>query len=222
MLMSASMMTEAAQRMSSFRQLETMTKPCWTTAPCAYLAVTPTQWHEIKTRQVLKPSLFSDSPAPSHFKLFSSRGAAVQDALQSRTLQSVRAALEPTDWFILVLHLTDKQWRILWMATEEPLIRHGCLYKGWCIYGTLDTRIVAKHCEQMTIDAIGIDAWKDNCLKNCVHPQGQQCAQCKVKDVQVFASHQRAAGWYCSACWHKYLLRMCKATGQQAIELEEN
>ena len=148
---------------------------------------------------MLKSSLLSDIPALSHFRLFSSRGAAVQDALQSRTLQSVRAALEPTDWFIIILHLTDKQWRILWMATEEPLIRHGWLYKGWCIYGTLDIRNVAKHCEQMTIDTIGIDAWKDNCLKNCVYLAGQQCAECKVRDVQVFASHQRAAGWYCSA-----------------------
>ena len=193
-----------------------------TSTPCAYLAVTAAEAEKISAEDVLTSSVFFYSPVLNYFKLFPSSEAAVLQALKSRTLESAKAALEPTKWFILTLHLTDKQWRHLWMATEEPWLRWGPRYKAWRVYGTLDIRNVAKAWDQVTISAIGIDAWKENALgKAIIYPAGQ-CAECKVRDVQVFKSkNQCKKDFYCSACWHKYILGTFKAAEQQDGECEE-
>ena len=185
-----------------------------------YLAVTENERRRIDAFEVLMPSVFSYVPGRdigAFFEFFRSPYAAVREAMKS-----AKVAREPTTWFILNLHLTDKAVAQLFMNTEEPCLKHGPQGKGFRVYGTLDISNVAKAWEQMTIDAIGIDAWKDNALKNCVFYLAGQCAECKVRDVQVFASHQQAAGWYCSACWRKYILGACKAAGKQDGECEEN
>ena len=89
------------------------------TPSAAYLAVTADEAREIDALQVLKPSVFSYSPDQTYFKLFPSREAAVHQALKSRTLESAKSALEPTNWWILTLHPTDKQWLDLLMAIKE-------------------------------------------------------------------------------------------------------
>ena len=104
------------------------------------------------------------------------------------------------------------QWRSTW----------GPFCEAWRVYGTLDISNVAKAWGQVTIDAIGIDAWKENALEKVIIDPAGQCAECKVRDVQVFKSKNPCKkDFYCSACWHKYILGTFKAAEQQDGECEE-
>ena len=75
-----------------------------------YLAVTDVEKDTIQAKQVLNPSVFSDHPAPTFFKLFASSDIAVCEAMKQRTLQSLKAVVKPTIWFILKLVSPTKQW----------------------------------------------------------------------------------------------------------------
>ena len=75
-----------------------------------YLAVTDVEKEKNHAWQVLKPSVFSHQPASTFFKLFVSSDIAVREAMKQRTLQSVKAAVKPTIWFILKLVSPTKQW----------------------------------------------------------------------------------------------------------------
>ena len=191
-----------------------------TSTPCAYLAVTAAEAGKISALHVLTSSVFSYSPVPKYFKLFPSSEAAVLQALKSRTLESAKAALEPTTWFILNLHLTDKAVAQLFMNTEEPCLKHGPQGKGFRVYGTLDISKLDKAWDQMKKDALGIDAWKENALEKCLSDSAGQCAECKVEDEEVFKSKKPCEEWYCALCWHKYLLNSFKAP-EQDVEYEE-
>ena len=119
-----------------------------TSTPCAYLAVTAAEAGIINAVRSLTASVFAYSPVEKYFEFFPSSEAAVLQALKSRTLESAKAALEPTKWFILTLHLTDKQWLHIWMATEEPCLTWGPGYKAWRVYGTLDISKLDKAWDQ--------------------------------------------------------------------------
>ena len=75
-----------------------------------YVAVTDVEKDNIQAREVLKPSVFSHHPAPTFFKLFVSSDIVVREAMKQWTLQSVKAAVKPTIWFILKLVSPTKQW----------------------------------------------------------------------------------------------------------------
>ena len=191
--------------------------------PCAYLAVTEAESQDIDRLQKLNPAVFSYSPVETYFKLFPSVGPAVHQALKSRTLESAKAAVKPTTWFVLTLHFTEKQWLNLWMATEEPYIIWGPRRQAYRVYGTLDISEVTKDWGQMKIGAIGIDGWKDHALEKAICDPGGQCAECKVRDVKVYKSRQPCKkDWYCSQCWHNYIIKTFPATEQQDGEDEAN
>ena len=174
-----------------------------------YLAVTEVEKERIHAGQVLKPSVFSHCPASTFFKLFRSSDAAVREAMKSRTLQSAKAAYEPTTWFILNLHLTDKAVAQLFMNTEAPCIKHGPEGKGFRFFGSLDIRELAKDWDETEKAALGIDAWKVNALAWCVSCPDGQCAECKVRDEEVFKSKSKnpCTAWYCVSCWYSYMLK---------------
>ena len=110
-----------------------------------YLAVTDVEKDTIQAKQVLNPSVFSDQPAPTFFKLFASSDIAVREAMKQWTLQSVKAAVKPTIWFILKLRLTHKAVAQLFMRREAPCIEHGPPEgKGFRFFGELDIRELAK------------------------------------------------------------------------------
>ena len=54
--------------------------------------------------------MFSHHPASTFFKLFVSSDIVVREAMKQWTLQSVKAAVKPTIWFILKLVSPTKQW----------------------------------------------------------------------------------------------------------------
>ena len=90
-----------------------------------YLAVTDVEKEKIQAGEVLNPSVFSDHPASTFFKLFVSSDIVVREAMKQWTLQSVKAAVKPTIWFILKLRLTHKAVAQLFMRKEAPCIEHG-------------------------------------------------------------------------------------------------
>ena len=93
----------------------------------------------------MNPSVFSHHPASTFFKLFVSSDIVVREAMKQWTLQSVKAAVKPTIWFILKLRLTHKAVAQLFMRKEAPCIEHGPPEgKGFRFFGELGIRELAK------------------------------------------------------------------------------
>ena len=134
-----------------------------------YLAVTDVEKDTIQAKQVLNPSVFSDQPAPTFFKLFASSDIAVCEAMKQRTLQSAKAVDKPTTWFILKLRLTHKAVAQLFMRKEAPCIEHGPPEgKGFRFFGELDISELAKEWDETENAALGIDGWKVYALAWCI------------------------------------------------------
>ena len=169
--------------------------------------------------------MFSWNPVKTCFKFSPSQEVAVHEALKSRTTESAKAALEFTTFYILTLHLTDKQWCDLFMAKEEPYIimAMGCRGEVFHLYGTLCISEVTKDWHRTELCPTGIDGWADHALEKCVvYPKGL-CAECKVKDVKVYKSKKQCKkDWYCSQCWYEYIRNTWKAEGQQDGQTQEN
>ena len=94
-----------------------------------YLAVTENERRRIDAFEVLMPSVFSYVPGRgigAFFEFFRSPYAAVREAMKS-----ANAALEPTTWFILNLHVTDNAVAQLFMNTEDQCLKHGPEGKGF-------------------------------------------------------------------------------------------
>ena len=152
-----------------------------------YLAVTENERRRIDAFEVLKPSVFSYVPGrdiEAFFEFFRSPYAAVREAMKS-----ANAALEPTTWFILNLHVTDNAVAQLFMNTEEPCLKHGPQGKGFRVYGTLDISKLDKAWDQMKKDALGIDAWKEMPLKS-VFPTLPASAQNVRSRMRKFSSRR--------------------------------
>ena len=183
---------------------------------CAYLAFTPAEYKSITRPQELKPSVFSYRSKDKYFKLFPYKEVAFHQCLKSRTRKSANSALKLTTWWILTLHPTDKQWLDLLMAIKETYIRWGPKNQAYRVHGVLNISKLTRYWEEIELDMIGIDAWADHALEKCVlYPEGQ-CAECKVKNVKVYKSmNQCTKDWYCSKCWHKYILQQWEAAEQQ-------
>ena len=161
---------------------------------------------------MLNPSVFSHHPASTFFKLFVSSDIAVREAMKQRTLQSVKAAVKPTIWFILKLRLTHKAVAQLFMRREAPCIEHGPPEgKGFRFFGELDISELAKEWDETENAALGIDGWKVYALALCVSKPDGQCAECKIPYEEVFTSKSKSKNpcteWYCASCWHSYMLK---------------
>jgi hypothetical protein len=90
-----------------------MTKP-------AYIALTEKEAAKVQKHAKLEPAIFDHKPSSRFFKLFRTEGEAVNAALQHFTSNSVRAATEPTNWFVLELKFTQEQWLELLLSNEPP------------------------------------------------------------------------------------------------------
>ena len=158
----------------------------------------------------MNSSVFSHHPASTFFKLFVSSDIAVREAMKQRTLQSVKAAVKPTIWFILKLRLTHEAVAQLFMRKEAPCIEHGPPEgKGFRFFGELDIRELAKEWHEMERATLGIDGWKVYALARCDSKLDGQCAECKIPYEEVFKSKSKnpCTEWYCASCWHSYMLK---------------
>ena len=131
--------------------------------------------------------------------------------MKQRTLQSVKAAVKPTTWFILKLRLTHEAVAQLFMRREAPCIEHGPPEgKGFRFFGELDIRELAKEWHEMERATLGIDGWKVYALARCDSKLDGQCAECKIPE-EVFTSKSKSKNpcteWYCASCWHSYMLK---------------
>ena len=189
-----------------------------------YLAVTDVEKEKNHAGQVLKPSVFSHQLASTFFKFFASSDIAVCEAMKQRTLQSAKAAVKPTTWFILNLHLTDKAVAQLFMRKEAPCIEHGPPEgKGFRFFGELDIRELAKDWHETEKAALGIDGWKVNAVARCVSRPDGQCAECKIPYEEVFKSKSKnpCTEWYCASCWHSYMLKKFDDTEPEVGSAQE-
>jgi hypothetical protein len=160
--------------------------------------------HDLDRDTVIASELFSMNYIP----LKRTPEEAVQSALCVRVQQAMKAAVAPTEWWVLEVTLDAEQLCQLFLADT---LRHARDRNGpgcFSFHGPLRLRNTAHFTvRRMVIRSTGLEKWARFFLKpsnRCLQAYANsRCASCRAPTVRRTASNFHGRQW-CIECWHSF------------------
>lgn len=189
------------------------------TAPSAFIALSEVEGARVQELAKIVPEIFEHMPSGKFYKLFRSEEDAVSAALEHHTRNSVRAAEEPTLWFVLKLNFSENQWLKYLLGNEGGTNIFGCPWRKWNEWhcdGELTLEDISVEWVQLTLAPIGLEAFAGKLLKRKPCQEDGHCSECSATGITVWPGSKRRkqnelegreahAQSFCAACWQKYL-----------------
>eukprot|EP00930_Biecheleria_cincta_P000928 TRINITY_DN102114_c0_g1_i1.p1 TRINITY_DN102114_c0_g1~~TRINITY_DN102114_c0_g1_i1.p1 ORF type:complete len:355 (-),score=55.96 TRINITY_DN102114_c0_g1_i1:56-1033(-) len=192
------------QMVAAFSPLETQARPSTENFEC-FVAFNQADAEAIDRSGFLDPKLLG----MTHVPLQKECGAAIQMALQSKTITALQAATDTTNWHVLKLSLPSEY---ISKAFLEGYLHWSWDMKNMEWWGRIHVRgesapglLLTTEWIQHELSALGLDAWANNVLGLATNETGT-CAGCQEESVPVWHSRQRGdEGEYCAKCWNSFL-----------------
>ena len=169
-----------------------------------YLAFCESDANRIDSSGIIDPELFGN-----YIPLKRSQEAAVLAALAGRTVQAMKAASEPTTWFVLEVGWSAAQVGEFFM--NKKICRAKERDGNWCfrLREPILIRELAKvEWRKVGIEATDFEAWADRMLYACIEFTGT-CADCEQQHLPLRQGGRQGDAW-CLPCWHSFLAKDVK------------
>ena len=135
---------------------------------------------------------------------------AIESAMKGLSVRAAKSALEPTDWIVLEIELTEEQVGTLFV---EDKITRAPDYRGWRFYENIALQTVSrKEWIDVKIWPQGIEGWAAKFMPQKRLTFGGKCAECGKQGQTMWKSSR---GSYCASCWHYHTLN--KPDGKRSI-----
>jgi len=169
-----------------------------------YLAFCESDANRIDSSGIIDPELFGN-----YIPLKRSQEAAVLAALAGRTVQAMKAASEPTTWFVLEVGWSAAQVGEFFMTKQISRAKERDGNPCFRFTGRIVIREAAtvQWCK-VDLAATDLDAWAERNLYACSKFTGH-CADCHGDWLTVRQGGHQGDAW-CLPCWHKFLAKDIK------------
>lgn len=192
------------QVIAAFSPVETQVRPMEENLEC-FVAFNQADAEAIERLGFLDPKILGMTHVPLH----KDRDAAIQLALQSKTITAVQAATETTNWHVLKVSLRSEH---ISKAFLEGYLHWSWDMKSMEWWSRIHLRsesapdlLLTTEWIQHVLNPLGLDVWAGNILGLASNDTGT-CAGCQEQSVRVWHSRQKGdEGEYCAKCWNSFL-----------------